>query len=142
MDAEEKATRFEFKRVKSYDSTLSKTIVGSIDVGLPVMLGWNAEDYGAHAVLVTGYWEGAERWLILNDPGGMPEISWDSLKHQKKGQLEIGLCKPNTFHVPRPMKWKQRSGDGEPTVYQWTRDGYRSLEEIFGNKNSPSPSLK
>lgn len=62
-------TRLEFAEVDRRERTFDGCIVGSIDVGLPVMLGWNTEDYGCHAVLVTGYWIGNEKWLMTADPG-------------------------------------------------------------------------
>ena len=58
----------------------------SIDLGLPVILGWNTEDYGNHAVLVTGYWHGRDDWLLLNDPGGEDRISWPVLAG-RRGQF-------------------------------------------------------
>ena len=138
MEADGINTTFECQKKGAHPSTFSKTIAGSIDLGLPVMLGWATEDYGDHAALVTGYWEGAEKWLILNDPGGMTEISWDSLKSQKKGKLDIGLCKPSTFHGARPMKWTSSRG-----VLQWTpklgRPGeseYMELDRLFSAESS------
>ena len=77
------------------ERTFDETIVGSIDEGLPVMLGWNTEDYGCHAVLVTGYWIGKEKWLKTADPGGGTEVSWNSVKAQQKGN---GLFEVGTVH--------------------------------------------
>ena len=133
MKADKRGVEFEFQRKDRRTKTRFRTITESIDLGLPVMLGWNANDYSSHAVLVTGYWEGVEKWLTLNDPGGMPEISWDSLERQMEGGLEIGLCKPDTFCGPRPLKSVQR-GENEPIVWQWMPPGkYQRLDKIFGN---------
>ena len=112
------------------ERTFDDTIVGSIDIGLPVMLGWNTEDYGCHAVLVTGYWIGGEKWLTIRDPGGSTEVSWNSLKAQQKGngKFEVGLCSEHTG--PRPMK-SVTEGEG-PVVYQWTpRQKYVRLKDLF-----------
>ena len=90
-----KPTRFRHQFESAHDNTFGDVIAGSINDGLPVMLGWNTPDYGNHAVLVTGYWEGRERWLLINDPAGDGnQISWDSLKQQKTAKFEVGLCKP------------------------------------------------
>ena len=71
MESDGRETEFAYRKGNpSSDSTL-RTIVESINDGLPVMLGWNAEDYGCHAVLVTGYMMGKEEWLITNDPAGV-----------------------------------------------------------------------
>lgn len=63
MRAEEQQTRFACQRESAHDNTFRDVIAGSIDEGLPVMLGWNTLDYGNHTVLATGYWEGRERWF-------------------------------------------------------------------------------
>ena len=139
MEADRRGVVFEFQKKDRRTKARFQTIAESINLGLPVMLGWKAQDYGNHAVLVTGYRESVEKWLILNDPGGMPEISWDSLERQMEGGLEIGLCKPDTFRGPRSMKSVQR-GESEAIVWLWMppdeykRLGeYKRLDEIFGN---------
>ena len=60
-------------------------IAKNIEDGLPVILGWETEDYGCHAVLVIGYWLGNETWLTIHDPGGLTEISCNSLTDQQRG---------------------------------------------------------
>ena len=64
MRNEGRKTRFECRDETAHDNTFTDVVVGSIEKGLPVMLGWSTPDYGSHAVLVTGYWEGRERWLL------------------------------------------------------------------------------
>ena len=121
MEGDGRETAFAYRRGNpSSDNTL-RTIVESINEGLPVMLGWDAEDHGCHAVLVTGYMMGKEEWLITNGPnGGNDEISWCSLKAQQDRRFEVGLC---THHVgPRPMKCKTSSQGETPTIHQWTKD--------------------
>ena len=56
------ASKFRARDRKPNDATFF-AIADSIDVGLPVLLGWNTKDYGDHAVLVTGYWHGKDDWL-------------------------------------------------------------------------------
>ena len=97
------------------------------------MLGWNTPDYGDHAVLVIGYWEGREKWFLINDPaGGAKEMSWDSLKQQKTSKFEVGLCKPNTHQGYRPLKRCEPARQGsKPNISRWTPEGYRQVEEDF-----------
>lgn len=109
-------TEFEYYGRNRVDAAFHD-ICSSVDVGLPIMLGWEAKDYGCHAVLVVGYWRGRENWLITNDPGGNIEVSWNSLKEQQKRRFEVGLC---THHVgPRPMKRVTAKQEGTPTIYSW-----------------------
>ena len=118
MENQSESTRFEFVDMDRRERTFDETIVNSIDDGLPVMLGWDTEDYGCHAVLVTGYWVGKEKWLTINDPGGSSNVNWNSLKAQQKGngKFEMGLCQ---FHLgPRPMK--AVTENDAPVVYLWT----------------------
>lgn len=124
------ATRFTYMEMDRRERTFDDTIVRSVDEGLPVMLGWNTEDYGCHAVLVTGYWIGKEKWLKTADPGGATEVSWNSVKAQQKGNglFEVGLC---TRHAgPRPLKSVTK--DEAPVVYQWTpQQEYVALNDLF-----------
>lgn len=112
---------------KSSDSTLHR-IIAKVNDGLPVMLGWDAEDYGCHAVLVTGYWKGEEMWLYTNDPGGGDgQISWNSLRAQQRRRFEVGLCERHDGL--RPMKRTTMAEGEPPVIHQWnTRDG--KYEEI------------
>lgn len=99
---------------------------------MPVILGWDTNDYGSHAVLVTGYWIGQEKWLITSDPGGGHEVSWNSLKAQQErnGLFEVGLC---SRHLgPRSMKSITRDADGGPVVHQWTPEQkYVPVADLF-----------
>lgn len=132
MQSESKRTKFIFERKTAHDSTFRKLIAGSINDGLPVMLGWSTPDYGNHAVLVTGYWEGHERWLLVNDPGsGADQISWDSLMQQKREKFEVGLCDPESHHGYRPMKSEEHDGSAA-TFSRWTSRGeYNLVEDEF-----------
>lgn len=126
-------TSFDCLSKTKRDSTFNM-IVDSIDVGLPVMMGLSTPDYGDHTVLIRGYWEGKEKWLLINDPGvGETEVSWDSLKNQKKGKFEIGICKPNTHRGYRPMKRITRGSDERQrtTIERWTPVGYIPVEDEF-----------
>ena len=132
MKFENVSTRFECLDMDRRDRTFD-TVVDSVDEGLPVMLGWDTEDYGCHAVLVTGYSIGRERWLKVKDPGGdKEEVSWDSLKAQQKGRgkFEVGVCREHKG--PRPMK---SVTDGTmPVVYQWTpKQEYERVVDLFAD---------
>lgn len=133
MKSDGKDTKFVCLGKTARDSTFDKTIADSIDLGLPVMLGWNTHDYGDHAVLVTGYWEGREKWLLVNDPqDGASEISWLSLKRQKTANFEVGLCLPETHRGYRPLKSRKTASDQAPLVERWTKEGYEPVEKEFG----------
>lgn len=132
MARQDVPTRFECIDMDRRERTFDETIVCSIDEGLPVMLGWNTEDYGCHAVLVSGYWVGREKWLKIKDPGGNTQVSWNSLKAQQKGngKFEVGLCR--THLGPRPMK--AVTEDEAPVVYQWTpKQEYVSVKDLFAD---------
>ena len=129
MRKDKQQTRFRCQDETAHDNTFYDVIVGSIDDGLPVMLGWNTPDYGDHAVLVTGYWEGQEKWFYINDPGGDYQVSWDSLKLQKTSKFEVGLCKPKSHTGHRPMKSISEKSSTE--VYRWTTGGWRNIEKDF-----------
>ena len=124
------ATRFEYLEMDLRNRPFDR-IKGSIDRGLPVMLGWDTKDYGCHAVLVTGYWEGQENWLSVNDPGGAnSQVSWDSLTAQRKDRkFEVGVC---VKHVgPRPMK-SITDDKMIPDVHQWTPEQkYEPVVKLF-----------
>ena len=135
MAKQSESTRFEYAEKSAHDSTLTKTIVPSINEGLPVMMGWSTPDYGDHAVLIRGYWEDKERWLKVNDPGsGDFEISWDSLKKQRKSKFEIGTCDSDSHFGYRPLKLTTEGKEKQQltTMERWTRDKiYRPVEEDF-----------
>ena len=118
MSADGRNTKFKYYEEQPED-IIRNRILRKIDRGLPVMLGWDTEDYGCHAVLITGYRLGQETWLIKNDPGGGDEISWESLKAQQDGRLQIGMC--IRHGGPRPLKSIIHEPDSDPIVYQWTR---------------------
>ena len=111
-------------------ATYEDIIVGSINDGLPVMLGWSTPDYGDHAVLVTGYWENKEKWLLINDPGtDERQISWDSLQHQvkyrKNSKLEVARCKSNSHNGYRPMK--SETENNQTTIRRWSPQGWQHI---------------
>ena len=116
-------------------------ITENIDDGLPVMLGWNTEDYGCHAVLVVGYRRGRENWLTVNNPGGLTEVNWNSLRGQAEERFNVGYCETG-HRGPRPMKSVTRGeNETESTeVLQWTPkpDGtggmWVNIDEIWGNR--------
>ena len=131
MKEDKKSTQFNLKLATRSDSTFKNMIKKSIDDGLPVMLGWDTEDYGCHAVLVTGYWIGKERWLMTNDPSGPVEVNWESLKRQQegRGKFEVGLCVKH--RGPRPMKSVVERNNA-PIVHMWIREQkYVPLNEWF-----------
>ena len=99
-------TQFKFYRKNVVLGTFD-IIKQSIDHGLPVAIGWDAQDLGCHAVLVTGYWYGtADKWLLINDPGGSSnEVSWPMLKRLSKTRLDVTIC--SKHKGPRPDKLVQ-----------------------------------
>ena len=125
-------TRFTYKSETAHDNTFHDVIAGSINCGLPVMLGWNTPDYGNHAVLVIGYWKDRERWLLINDPEcDAHQISWDSLKKQKRENFQVGLCKPETHMGYRPTKSVEPAVGSAAIFSRWTGDEYRPVEQEF-----------
>ena len=142
MESGGEATSFQYLEMDRRKERFEQVIVPRIEEGLPVMLGWNTKDYGCHAVLVTGYWIGKERWLTINDPGGATEqVSWNSLRdHQKhRGKFEVGLC--NKHLGPRPMQ--VRTTDNVPVVYQWMPDQqYRPIKCLFNSIAVPQSGRK
>ena len=101
VEKEDFDTRFEVREETAHDNTFTE-ITRSIDDGLPVILSWDTEDFGCHAVVVVGYKLGQQRWFLLNDPGGSQQISWENLKGTKLSNFEVIEC---TNHLgPRPDK--------------------------------------
>ena len=131
MKESNEGTRFD-----SHDRDASSetfwAIAKSIDNGLPVILGWNTADYGNHAVLVTGYWHGVDDWLLLNDPGGDTEISWQVLRKAVEDKLDVLTCIPKTHFGPRPDK-AVTSKNERVEFHRWMPDkSYVPLDELFG----------
>ena len=124
------ATRFRFKDREVTDETFY-LIEDSIDKGLPVLIGWETDDYGNHAVLVTGYWHGDDDWLLLNDPGGETRMSWQVLHSAAKAKLGVVRCDPQTHAGPRPDKALTSSG-GTVEIQRWIpQRRYVALEQHF-----------
>ena len=115
MGSQGEATRFEYLEMDRHEHRFDETIIPSIDRGLPVMLGWDTEDSGCHAVLVAGYWIGREKWLTINDPGGSTEVSWNSVRLQQegRGKFEVGLC---SRHLGPPAHEVRHGGAGRVPV--------------------------
>ena len=132
MKWEEVSTRFKCDYMDRGDRTFDR-IARSVDEGLPVMLGWDTEDYGCHAVLATGYWIGQEKWLNVNDPGGVSKaVSWNSLKAQQKGRGKFGVGSVADHKGPRPMK--SVTEEQVPVVYQWTpKQKYERVVDLFAD---------
>ena len=129
MREDKRQTRFACRDESAHDNTFRDVIAGSINDGLPVILGWNTLDYGNHTVLVTGYFEGREKWFFINDPeGDTGRISWDSLKQQKTAKFEVGLCKPKSHVGYRPLKRLEAASGSAVTVNRWTKNGYKPID--------------
>ena len=138
MSSDSRGTKFTFQSRNAVDGTFHNVIAGSIDLGLPVMFGWSTPDYGDHAVLITGYWEGQEKWLLINDPAGdTHQISWDSLREQKKERFEVGLCDPDSHTGYRPLKRTEATPGYTPVIERWTGDGYKRIEDDFTDAREP-----
>lgn len=133
------STHFKFELRSSHDK-MFRDIRENIDNGLPVMLGWDTKDLGAHAVLVVGYWQGTQRWFSLNDPSpsGMNDVSWDMLKEIKKSKFQMITC--DRHYGPRPDKLvigKKEIENGKKHItYRWTPENeYADLEWMFEPTN-------
>ncbi len=123
-------TRFGYEGNKYASDSTWSFVTRSIDIGLPVMLGWDTEDFGCHAVLVTGYWCGKKDWFLLNDPGGDSEVCWQNLKEDKNSNFEVVTCIADSYRGPRPDK--SESHNGTDTVFRWTPDQeYVPIDEYF-----------
>ena len=131
------STHFTYRELTSSDKTL-REIRKNIDVGLPVMLGWDTEDLGCHAVLVVGYWNGKHSWFSLNDPSGMDDVSWDMLKAIKKRRLEVIMCDRHKGPRPDKLVEHKRKGKKDLVTYRWTPDcKYDDLMQMFTPTNVP-----
>ena len=129
MKEEGYRTKFICDKETAHDNTF-RNIASSIDEGLPVMLGWHTEDFGNHAVLVTGYWHGKNDWFLINDPSGDQQVCWQNLKRDKKENFEVVTCDPEKHRGPRPDKVVTERD--EETIYRWTRDQeYVAIEDYF-----------
>jgi hypothetical protein len=88
MKEDGRDTRFKYTRYNNCDKTFN-LIVGDINQGLPVMIGWTTIDYGVHCALVVGYRKASLRWFILHDPSGGNEVCWEVLKAIGKSRLTL-----------------------------------------------------
>ena len=130
MKHDSNTTRFRYKERKVNKGTFG-VISRSIDKGLPVLIGWETNDYGNHAVLVKGYWYGDDDWLLLNDPGGETRMSFQVLHQAVNAKIDVLDCDPCTHSGPRPDK-AVHSTDGAMEIQRWKAKGYyESLEEHF-----------
>jgi len=132
MRWEEKPTKFKLREMDRRGDKTYHEIASRIDDGLPVMLSWDTEDYGIHAVLVVGYWVGKEKWLVVNDPGQGPgtEISWGSIKLQQegRGKFKIGDCVKHGGLRPLKTVWDEDVA----IVHQWSpSEEWVALDKLF-----------
>jgi hypothetical protein len=86
-------TCFEHFRRKRIPRTYAD-IVKLIDDGLPCIIGWDSDELGSHAVVVTGYdYYRHSRWLLLNDPSDAnAKLEWDQLRALTHGKLDLIAC--------------------------------------------------
>jgi len=136
MKKEELGTRFKFEELPV--SGAYERIRESVGEGFPVVLGWDTEDIGHHAVLVIG-WEvrKKDKWLILHDPGsGHTERSLQQLErlsdHPKA--LDVLWLDPKTYKGPRPDRLVHDE-DGW-SIERWWPDAsgdcdWRERDELF-----------
>ena len=130
------STSFEYSEKNRKLGTF-EFIANEIDEGLPVVVGWDTEDLGCHAVLVTGYKLGNDPWILINDPGSGPdEQSWTMLSRISQSRLELISC--SLHNGPRPDKLVVgKNGtiveNNKPSViYRWTPSfEYEDLEWMF-----------
>jgi len=126
-EQEETETRFTYREMKESPGGF-KAIKDSIDRGLPVVLGWDTQDLGNHAVLVSGYEEGDCQWLVLHDPGGDTDaVEWSTLHSAKKSKLQVLFVEHNgllpdkvVFEYPKDDPYSPKR-----TTFRWwkTTDG-------------------
>ena len=127
---------FKHKEYTHHDSTFN-LIVSKIDQGLPVMIGWSTVDYGVHCSLVVGYRLVKHRWLILNDPSGGDEISWEVLKDIDNALLDLVTVE---YHEgPRPDRLTVTFDDdeniGSTQIDRWwpfdDEDRYHPVKDLY-----------
>lgn len=125
-------TRFIYAEETKHDNTF-EVVADSIDGGLPVVIGWDTEDFGAHTVLVRGYEIGQLHWFLLRDPGGDERISWESLKKTMNSRMCVLRVHPGRHDGLRPDKLTLR--DSESLLERWWhkegKQDYFDIKELF-----------
>jgi hypothetical protein len=79
----------------------------SIDKGLPILMGWWSTEFGEHTVVVSGYRESPDKFLLLRDPGSMKEVSWERLQKTRTDRFDLAFVDATVFDKlgrPRPDK--------------------------------------
>ena len=126
-------TRFRSIRARATARTLA-LLHGSVDEGLPCVLGWESRELGNHTVLVVGYDHearaGAHRWLRVLDPTrGQDIIEWGQLASVVTAPLDIITCtqhdgvRPDRLIYDRDVEGKVMRSVVErydPTTNAWT----------------------
>jgi hypothetical protein len=135
LRAKQVSTRTVYAEKNHKDATFDY-LTAAIDDGLPIILAWDSDDFGLHAVLVVGYRRMQLRWLIVNDPSdGQIEIAWESLSKATRGRFEVVRVDADKHSGPRPDKVILLKGDESPKVQRWWhKDGvpaYFDTDELF-----------
>jgi hypothetical protein len=125
-------TRFLYEDETKHDNTFD-VIADSIDLGLPVVISWDTEDFGAHTVLVRGYEVGQLHWFLLRDPGGDERIAWESLKKTMTSRMGVLRVHPERHDGLRPDKLTFAGGQWLLERW-WHKEGeqdYFDVKELF-----------
>lgn len=138
LEAVHEGTRVRHSAVQA--AGLWETCRAAIGSGIPLVLGWQSEQIGDHAVLVRG-WEKrgtasgrSSRWLLLHDPaGGREEISERQLRAMAGDLFDVITVDPATHGGLRPDK-RLEDVDGWWIERWWPRDGqlaWTALGELW-----------
>lgn len=92
-----------FGRGKQWEAN-ERRLRGSIEAGLPAMLGWQTRDLGRHCVLVFGFSDGVKggTWFHTRDPGGGGDLLWQTLEAVSEGSPELILAQADLWEDMRP----------------------------------------
>lgn len=125
---------------KAFNDKNFDYIKASIDNGLPVLLGWWSTEFGEHTVVVSGYRESPDKFLLLHDPGGMEEVSWVRLKETRTERFDLAFVDVDVFGKlgrPRPDKSTTErplndayGAKRKVERYWWTPDGLGGWYEV------------
>lgn len=144
MRKEGHRTRFTYIEETKHDNTFDN-IADSIEQGLPVLVGWNTQDFGDHTVLVRGYEVGQQHWFLLRDPGGNERVSWESLKATMTTRMGVLRINPERHDGLRPDKLTSKNH--ERRLERWWhkngKQGYFDIAELFASSkqlNTPLPN--
>lgn len=115
-------TRFVYREEPRHDRTFDR-IAASVEMGLPVLVGWVTEDLGNHCVVAYGWSRGDSRWLYLSDPGGDERLTWESLRATMTAPLRVIYVDDRTHVGPRPDRVREWRGGSRTERWEERDDG-------------------